>query len=358
MRVLQVIGSLGYAGVEAVVMNYYRNINRDNVQFDFVTCSQEPERYDDEIEKMGGNIYRLPSRSKKPLLYMKSLYNIIKSNKYHIVHIHQNSASMAIDAFVSRLCQVKTIIGHSHNTRCNVYWQHCLLKPFVNKLVTHRFGCSVEACNWVFGRRDDCLIINNAIDADKFEFNKATREEYRTKLQLSNYKIIGFVGRLHKQKNLYRLIDIFIEVLKINSNFILLIVGDGPEYQELNYFIKKKNLEKNVILLGKRNDINKLMMAMDVFVMPSLYEGMPVVIAEAQASGLPIVISNNIPAPNLTDKTKIISLKENNRIWANCILDSIKINNHRKLSKNMVVKRNYDIKSEAKKLEEFYMLNF
>lgn len=182
VRVLQVIGSLGYAGVEAVVMNYYRHIDRTKVQFDFVTCSQAPERYDEEILQMGGRIYRLPSRSGKPFVYMIALKRVIKGYGYKIVHIHQNSASMAMDGIVAKSSHVPVVIGHSHNTRCNVMWQHYLFKPLVNHVVTHRFACSEDAGKWIFGNRKDIRMVNNAIDSRKYHFDESTRSRVRQEL--------------------------------------------------------------------------------------------------------------------------------------------------------------------------------
>ena len=141
-------------------MNYYRHIDTDQIQFDFVTCSQIPERYDEEISKMGGIIHRLPSRSRKPIQYMRELKKLIKKHNYKIVHIHQNSASMTMDGIVAKSCGVPVIIGHSHNIRCNVLWQHYLFKPFVNSVLTHRFACSEDAGRWVFGNKAFLLIYN------------------------------------------------------------------------------------------------------------------------------------------------------------------------------------------------------
>lgn len=218
VRVLQVIGSLGYAGVEAVVMNYYRHIDRTKVQFDFVTCSQKPERYDEEILQMGRRIFRLPSRSRKPFSYMIALKRLIKEHGYKIVHIHQNSASMAMDGIVAKSCHVSAVIGHSHNTRCNVMWQHFLFKHFVNHVVTHRFACSEDAGKWIFGNRKDIRMVNNAIDSRKYHFNEVIRGRVRQKLGLKDLFVVGFVGRLHEQKNPFRILDIFRELSETKEN--------------------------------------------------------------------------------------------------------------------------------------------
>lgn len=206
IRVLQVIGSLGYAGVEAVVMNYYRHVNTEKVQFDFITCSQEEQRFDNEIINRGGVIHRLPSRSRTPFAYMRGLYKIIKEHDYKIVHIHQNSASMAMDGIVAKMCKVPVIIGHSHNTFCNVKWQHYLFRTCVNSVLTHRLACSKGAGEWVFGKNQEVQMVNNAIDSKLYEFNEEIRKSIREEFNIADKFVVGFVGRLHQQKNPYRVL--------------------------------------------------------------------------------------------------------------------------------------------------------
>lgn len=353
LRVLQVVGSLGYAGVEAVVMNYYRNTDTDKVQFDFISCSQEKERYDDEIKGMGGKIFRLPSRSRHPFAYMKALKQVIKENKYDIVHIHKNSASMAMDAIVSKLCGVKTIIGHSHNTSCNILWQHYLFKPFVNLFITHRFACSKEAGEWVFSSKDDVRIINNAVDTTIFCYDSQKRREYKERLDLSDNFVIGFVGRLHEQKNLERLIDIFSEIYEIDKHPVLMIVGEGPEKNKLVEKCKYKNIGDRVLFMGTRDDIPELMSVMDVFVMTSIYEGLPVVVAEAQATGLKLVVSDKVPAPDILGELRIVSLEESNEAWRNAIMEEYGFN--RNESREKMKDGGYEISTEAYKLQSFYL---
>ena len=353
IRVLQVVGSLGYAGVEAVVMNYYRHIDKEKVQFDFITCSKEKQRYDDEILQAGGRIYRLPSRSRKPIQYMKELKRVLLDNNYEIVHIHQNSASMCMDAIVAKKCGVKTIIGHSHNTSCNVKWQHYLFRPFVNWYVTDRFACSQAAAIWIFGNKKNVKIVNNAISTDLYKWSEIKREKVRKELNIQDKFVVGFVGRLHEQKNPYKMIDIFKEIKNKESKACLLLVGDGPERNNLEKVIQERNLENDVIFLGRR-DVNFLMMAMDVFLLPSLYEGLPVVVVEAQAAGLKCVISENVPTPDLMGLVKIVKLMDSDEIWAKNVLEENYFD--RSSAQEYVIKGNYDIKCEAKKLECFYLM--
>lgn len=351
-RVLQVVGSLGYAGVEAVVMNYYRNIDRTKVQFDFISCSPEKERYDDEITELGGAVYRLPHWSKTPLSYMYGLGKIIKDNHYQIVHIHSNSASMVIHAFVARFCGIKTIIGHSHNTGCNILWQHYLLKPFVNKLVTDRFACSPEAGKWIFGRAET-TVINNAIDLERFQFRQDVREKYRSDFGI-NAITIGFIGRLHEQKNVLRLLDIFKAVKQREPTASLLIVGEGVLEEEMKGKISTEKIT-NIYMLGYRDDIAELMMSMDVFLLPSLYEGLPVVLAEAQAAGLPCVVSADFPTVDLTGRVYPVSLKSKDEVWARKIFDAAEDGFVRENAMRLCSGGGYDIRRGSAKLCGFYL---
>ena len=163
VRVLNVVTSLGYAGVETVIMNYYRHIDTNIVQFDFAITAASKQRFEDEIIVRGGVIHRLPPRSKKPLHYMKELEKIVADNKYKILNIHKNSASMAMDAFAARSGGATKIIGHSHNTRCDVMWQHYMFRYFVNGILTDRFACSEEAGKWIFGKHPFKVINNDAL---------------------------------------------------------------------------------------------------------------------------------------------------------------------------------------------------
>lgn len=355
IRVLQVIGSLGNAGVEAVVMNYYRHIDKQQVQFDFITASLGKERYDDEICAMGGRIFRLPSRARNPFSYMCELYKVIKLNGYSIVHIEQNSASMAMDGLIAKLCGVRVIIGHSHNTRCNVLWQHYLFKPFVNMVITHRFACSKEAGEWVFGKKEDVKLVHNAIDTDLFAFDEMKREAIRKELNIEHKFVVGFVGRLHMQKNPYRLLEIFADLRKRCEIAHLLLIGDGEEKEKMILRCRELNISSDVSFLGIRKNVNELMMAMDMFFMPSLYEGLPVVTVEAQSSGLKCVLSDKVPAPALLDSVVYIPLGETNDKWVDELLETSSAEMERAKASSIVKQKGYNIECEASKLQEFYI---
>ncbi len=353
IRVLQVVGTLGWAGVEAVVMNYYRHVDTEKVQFDFITSSPNKQRYDDEILERGGRIFRIPDRARHPFQYAKALKKIIKENGYEIVHIHRNSASMAIDMKICKKCKVKKIIGHSHNNSCLLKCQHYLFKPFVNRWCTHRFACSKAAGVWVYGKRKEVTIYNNAVDANQFAFDERVRREYRKQMGIEDNYVVGFVGRLTQQKNLFRALSIFKQVKTLRSDAKFLLIGEGEQRVELEEFAREQGIFEDVSFLGRREDVSSWMSVFDVMLMPSLFEGMPVVVAEAQASGVQCVLSTNVPAPNLLGNVAYLSLELSDEEWAQRVVAPCEID--RKTARDMVREGGYDISVEAKRLETFYL---
>lgn len=357
IRVLQMVGSLGNAGLETVIMNYYRNINRNKIQFDFVVSSLVKQKYDDEIEKMGGKIFRLPSRNKHPIKYMKSLAKILKENNYKIFHCNTNSASCTVDLAVAKFCNIPIRIAHSHNSSCVKKVQHYLLKPFLNFVVTDRFACSKIAADWVFGKRKYNLI-NNAIDVSKFKFEQKTREKIRKQLNIDNEdKVIGVVGRLSNQKNPLFMLEVFNELIKRNFKCKLLMIGSGELKNDVEKRAKELKITENIIFTGNINNVNEYYSAMDIFCMPSLYEGLSVALIEAQTNGLKCIISENITKEAIiTDNVSILPIDKGTRIWTDMIIETL-IKNYTDHSDVIfqIVNNGYDIITESNKLEQFYL---
>ncbi len=353
IRVLQVVGSLGWHGIETVVMNYYRNIDRDKVQFDFVTNSSVRERYDDEVESLGGRIYRLPSRNKKPFSYYKELKKVLREHsEYRIVHVHGNSASMCMDLSAAMACKVPVRIGHSHNTSCFIKWQHYLFRPFVNSKLTHRFACSQAAGKWVFGNKQ-CTVINNAIDPALFSFNENKRMTIRSELG-ANGPLFGSVGGLTANKNHIFAVRAFAEYIKRGGKGTYIIVGEGPLRDTLQSEIDSLGVGNDIKLYGKCDKINEMYSAFDVILFPSLYEGLPMTVVEAQACGLPVIVSENVtPEVIFTDNVKVLSL-DNVDLWVKAIAEAAYM--QRPVFETCSLKNaGFDIVTEAKKLEEFYL---
>lgn len=293
----------------------------------------------------------MPSRRKTPILYMVALYKVIKNNNYKMVHIHKSSATMVIEAVICKICRVPIVIGHSHNSLSKEVNLHRILKPVVNKLITHKYACSEEAGRWIFGQRSDFVVIRNAVDAVKYAFKPEIRSDYRRRMNLEGCYVIGIVAKLHKPKNVGRLIDIFREIQKIKDNAVLMIIGDGPEKETLMQ--KAENIKDKVLFLGMRDDVNNLMSVMDVFVMTSFFEGLPVATIEAQAAGLKLVVSNRVPTVDILGELCVLSLDDNNEIWRDEIIKESLFD--RSTAREFVQKAGFDIEMEVKRLEKQYL---
>lgn len=361
IRVAQIMGKWLGGGVEAVVMNYYRNIDRNKVQFDFICDEDSKYIPKEEIEKLGGKIILIPPYQ-KPFKYHKELMRVLKEGKYKIVHSHISTMSF-FSLWAAKSAKVPIRIAHAHSTtnkqekKKNLMKQ--VLRPFSKVFANRYFCCSELAGRWLFGNKTynqgKVYLLNNAIDVDKFKYTEKVRKAKRKELNIKNKDlVIGHIGRFVKQKNHDFLIDIFNEIHKQNKNTILLLAGDGPLKEEIQNKVKELGLEKNVQFLGQRNDANELYQAMDAFVLPSLYEGLPVVGVEAQASGLPCFFSTDMTKETkVLDSTKFISLTHTSKYWADKILNEIKSFKRQDTIKE-ITDNNFNIKKEAEKLENYY----
>ena len=361
IRVAQIIGKWLGGGVEAVVMNYYRNIDRSKIQFDFICDEDSTNIPYDEIKKLGGKVIIIPPYQ-KVIKYHKALKKVLKEGNYKMVHSHINTLSV-FPLFAAKCVGVPVRIAHSHSTSNKKEWKKTLmknaLKPFSKVFATHYMCCSEHAGRWLFGNKEydkgNVYLLNNAIDLDKFKYDEKVRKLKRKELGIKDDTfVIGHIGRFVAQKNHTFLIDIFNEYHKKNKKIILLLIGQGPKEEEIKEKVNNLNLSDSVVFLGQREDANELYQAMDLFLFPSLYEGLGMVLIEAQASGLPCVCSTEVPKiAKVTENLYFISLSNSSKDWANSIL-SIYKKYYRKNESEEIKKYEYDIVEEAKKLEKKY----
>lgn len=360
IRIAHIMGKMVSGGVESVVMNYYRNIDKNKIQFDFIVDEDSTYIPIDEIEHMGGRVILVPPYQ-NIFAYLDRLKKIFEENEYKIVHSHLNALSV-FPLYAARVSKVPIRIAHSHSTSNKKEWKKNIMKnilrPFSKVNATHYFCCSELAGRWLFGDKayDDgnVKLINNAIDVDKFIYNEEIRIKIREELKIEDKLVIGHIGRFVEQKNHIGILEIFNEIHKKNEKSVLLLIGDGPLLNQIKEKVKDLNLQNNVIFLGKRNDVNVLMQGMDVFLLPSLYEGLPVVGVEAQASGLLCILSDSMTKETkIIDSTKFISLSMSYSLWANEILIAYK-QYERKNTKLEVINSNFDIKTESSKLASIY----
>lgn len=361
IRIPQIMGKWLGGGVEAVVMNYYRHIDREKIQFDFICDSDSTKIPYEEIEKLGGRVILVPPYQKL-FKYQKELKRIFKENNYKIIHSHINTLSV-FPLFAAFRSKIKVRIAHSHSTTNNKEWKKNILKlvlrPFNKLVATDYMCCSELAGRWLFGNKEynkgNVYLLNNAIDLNKFKFNEEKRKEKRKELELDdNTLVIGHIGRFVEQKNHMFLIDIFNEVYKKNKKSCLILCGTGPLEENIKEKVKNLELENVVKFLGQRNDVNEIYNAMDVFILPSLYEGLPVVGVEAQATGLLCVFSDDMTKETkILDSTKFLSLKQDEKEWAKKIIHLSK-KNIRNTNLLKIKKNKFDITSEANKLSYYY----
>ncbi|NMA84101.1 MAG: glycosyltransferase family 1 protein [Epulopiscium sp.] len=363
IRILHLVSSLSIrSGVMSVIMNYYRNINTDKIQFDFCYFVDREDTYEAEINSLGGRVFKItkPSLSRSFKNELNDFFEKQK-NVYTTLHIHEVYLTFLF-APIAKKNGIKNVITHSHATMYSDKKLNALRNRVLciglKKHADYYYACSMAAGQFLYGKKyleeGKVNVINNAIDCEKYKFDLNTRNYIRQKLELKGYLVIGNVGRFNEQKNHSFLVDIFYSIKQKEEKVKLLLVGDGPLIQSVKNKVKKLNLNNDVIFLGRRNDIPHLLCAMDIFLLPSLFEGLPVVGVEAQASGLPIVLSDTITEEIGLLNYKYIDLEKTPEYWAKEIL-SIKQDNSRNQAYLAVKEKGFDIKQEAKKLEKIYL---
>lgn len=356
MKVLNILTSpLVYDGISMSVLNYFNNIDNQKIQIDFVTPSVIAE-IEAQIKEKGGRVYIVKGRKKHPLNYIKELSVLIRKNKYDIVQAHGSSAILCLEMIAAKRAGCKIRIAHSHNTRADHKIIDKFLRPIFYKTYTHGFACGEKAGKWLFGNRK-FEIIKNGKDIEEFKYNENVRNKFRRKYNLEDKKVIGHVGNFNEQKNHDFLIDVFYNLTKIDSTYYLVLIGRGYTQPRIEKKIKTLGIEDKVLFVGQSSEVGKWLQAMDIMVLPSKFEGFPLVLVEWQIAGLPCVISSTITKEvKLTNLVQFISLKESPKHWADKIQE-IQIQD-RNLIKDQVVKKvmeqGYDIKENAKKLEKIY----
>ncbi|MBO4990069.1 MAG: glycosyltransferase family 1 protein [Clostridia bacterium] len=354
IRVAQLFVENGYGGIEACILNYYRHIDRTQVQFDFFVDREDGLLKREEIEKLGGRVIVVPSY-RHLFSYVSTLKEIFKRERYDIVHVNMNALSV-FALYAAKKAGIGVRIAHSHSTsspreRKKTFLKN-LLRPFSKRYATHRFACSVRSGCWLFGERSFRLI-PNAVELDAFSFREDKRKEVRERLGLSDAFVVGHVGRFAPQKNHAFLIDVFSELQKRKSNAVLLLLGDGQEREAMEEKIEKLFLSDRVLFLGNKENAADYYSAMDVFVLPSLYEGLPVVGIEAQANGLPCFFADTITKEaKLTKGVSFFPLEKGSAYWAEEILK------HSKREMDVTLDDAYDIEQQANHLLEAYLLAF
>ena len=343
-------------GIESFLLNMYSRIDRERFQFDFVTRYDNAAR-SEELKALGAKVYKVHS-FRHPIRYYHDI-KMVLSKEYDIVHIHKNSAANIIPIYAAKSVKGVKIIVHSHNTSPSVGGLsnilHRLNRKKLWKLSDEHVACSEVAGKWLYGNNKGFKIIRNGIETDKFAYNELLCKKVRKELSIPvDAFVCGHVGRFTEQKNHEYLLKIFSEIWKKNKNSYLLLIGGGPLEDKMKSIVKTENIS-NVKFLGLRSDVNKVMQCVDCFIMPSLYEGLPIVAIEAQAAGCKVYLADTISKQTkITDSVEWFSLNDALDDVANRIIKSGKI--YDRAYENEIVKNaGYDAKEAAINLEEIYL---
>lgn len=358
MKILQIVPSLSKSsGIMTVVYNWHKNIDTKKIQFDYLYFEdRRPINYKEEIKNIGGNYFVTPYPSLRNILkYIAFICKFFKKNRYDVIHSHLSGLNFFIYP-IAKFYGVKNIIQHAHGTK----WSNKFLSGLRNYILLHavwllidrKVSCSQTVGNFWF--KKNYTVINNGIEIENFRFNKEIRTKIRKELNVENNFVIGHVGRFEEEKNHVFLIDIFYEIYKQNKNSVLLLIGDGSLKKEIKSKVEKLNLLNKVVFTGTKNNTCDYYNAMDVFLLPSKQEGLPMTGLEAQTNGLPCFFSTEVPNNVIALSTsQRLSVKLQVYIWAKEIL---KYKNFIRIDKSNVVKnRGFDIKTTTKQIEEFYM---
>ena len=369
VRELHMLHSMNRGGAETMIMNYYRHIDREKVQFDFLLTFQGKSDYEEEILALGGKIFHVTPLTLKTMgAYFKDIERFLKEHpEYRIVHSH-NSSKSVFPLRIAKKCNVPVRISHSHNMFLGngaspKELLRKLLRTPLKKVSTHNFACSKDAAIWLYGEKyweeGKVKVLPNAIDVTKFSYSIDVRDNYRKQFNLEDAFVVGHVGRFQEQKNHTFLLDIFAQIAKMQENAKFVLVGDGPLREEMEQKAKQLGIAKQVIFTGVREDVANLMQMMDVFVFPSLFEGLGIVLVEAQAAGLPCFTSKDVVPEEVkaTEHLQFISLNESAEHWAKMVLEN-KDNFERKARVQEIKAAGYEIKEAAGKLERFYLEHY
>ena len=357
IRVLQVVTHMNRGGLETMLMNYYRHIDRTQIQFDFLTHREYDGDYGEEIKKLGGIIYHLPTLNPFSSSYKKALGHFFEHHpEYQIIHVHQDCLSSVILKEAEK-CGIPVRIAHSHNVNQDHNLKYVIkmyFRRFIPKYATDLFACSEEAGEWMFGDAP-FKVFNNAINAQSYVFNVEKRNRSRKELGVCDTTLlVGHVGRFSPQKNHSFLIDIFYEIQR-RTEAKLLLVGDGELHADIEKMIADLKLQDKVIMTGVRIDVADLMQAMDLFVFPSKYEGLPVTMIEAQSAGLPCVISEKVPIEcKVTDLVSQINLSVPAEYWAETIIKTA-MSTVRQDTSAFIKEAGFDIAENATWLQDYYL---
>lgn len=346
-------------GVESYVINLYRHCDRQKLQFDFISSNNKKMAYAEEIQDLGGRIFQIPRIRDGAIAHYRGLHYVYSSQHYAGAYYATGVKLLNLDFFkYAKKYDVPVRVLHSHNSAQMPVsaldkWREENVEHRMDKYINTYFACSKEAGKWMFGSRP-YTVLSNGIDTQQFLYQQDKRSELRKQYRLDGKLVVGTVGRLAKEKNPFYILEIFAELKKINSNVVFLHVGDGPLRGQLEKKAQELEIENEYHFVGQTDRVTDYLNTMDVFLLPSKFEGFPIVLIEAQSAGLPCFVSNNITHDcKLTDRLYFLDINRKPSDWA------YKVNqidpNKRKDQSSIIVNAGYDIHQTAQKFQNYFL---
>lgn len=358
MRILHIpTGGLFSDGIFSCIAAYAAAMERTNIELTILATNQPAKEITKRVESLDCSIAVIPYRKENIRKYIIELYQYLKRSKFDIIHVHGSSAIMTIELMVAKLAGCKIRIAHSHNTTCENKRIDSMLRPVFYHSYTHAFACGQDAGRWLF-KGCNFTVVPNGRDLNKYEYNEQRRSYWRRELSLQQDDfVIGHVGRFNYQKNHEYIVRIFQEVAQRKENAHFVLIGTGENFEKIKEEIHKAGLDEQIQLLGSINNVEELLSAFDIMILPSRYEGLPIVVIEWQASGLPCIISDSITDECvITGLVRKLSIQDLPEVWADAIIKTTipDRNGTKKHIKLDMRESGYDIETGAKKLKDLY----
>ncbi len=344
------------SGIPNVIFNLLSHLKDDSLRFGYVAINQPSEFFSNKLKESNTTLHIVPRKLSAPFSYILNLAKVAKN--YDVMHVHGNSATMVLEMIAAKLAGVRFRIAHSHNTTCNMKTIDRLARPLFHALCNGRIACGREAGRWLFGNRD-FKVLNNGIDTSRFRFVKADRESMRRQLRVNAETVIGHIGNFVEQKNHRFLIDIFATYHSKNPESKLLLLGDGPLKEEIISKVNELELSDSIIFAGSVDKPEKFMNAMDLVVMPSLYEGLPLTLVEEQANGLTVLAADTITSDSdMSGLVNFASLSQSPEEWEERMSQMLENARHDEEVSALAVKSikvaKYDINVVCEDLKSYY----
>lgn len=356
IKIAMVTNHFGITGISTVILNYCKEL--EHHKYDLTVIAGQPiaEENRKECTENGIHLIELPSRHQESAKHYVGLWKVLKKNHYDIVHVHGSSSMMAIELTIAKLVGEKIRIAHSHNTMCPNMKVHKILNPYFRKIYTKALACGKLAGDWLFGE-NEFEILPNGFHTELFAFDEAERKRVRKELDIEDKLVVGHIGRFNEQKNQAYLIKVFEQVAKVRSDAVLLLVGTGPDFDKIKGIVENSLYKNRIILYGVTKETRAMYSAMDVFALPSKYEGLPVVLLEAQITGLPCIVSDKVTKEVDFSEIQWLSIDDSPESWAKVISQTVTRSNtqRRDYRRNHIAQIEcYDINQTVMQLDTIY----